>query len=144
MASEVAKPIDPAERARPYFDAAARGVLALQRCASCGACAFPLRARCPACGSTALEWREAAGAGRVFGHGRLTRSSAPELEGKLPLTLLLVDLDEGVRIPARLAASESRAVRAGDRVTLSFETSGDGTPLPVFRLDPGGAARSAS
>lgn len=134
MASPDAKPADPAERARPYFEAAARGVLALQRCASCGACAFPLRARCAACGSTELEWREAAGAGRVFGHGRLERSSAPELEGKLPLTLLLVDLDEGVRIPSRLAAGESRAVRAGDRVTLVFESAADGTPLPVFRL----------
>jgi uncharacterized OB-fold protein len=135
MPNDDAKPIDPAERARPYFEAAARGVLALQRCASCGACAFPLRARCGACGSTALEWREAAGSGRVFGHGRLTRSSAPELEALLPITLLLVDLDEGVRIPARLAAGESGPPRAGERVTLGFEIAGDGTPLPVFRRD---------
>jgi hypothetical protein len=45
---------------------------------------------------------------------------------------LLVDLDEGVRIPARLAAGEPQ-VRAGDRVTLGFEAAADGTPLPVFR-----------
>jgi hypothetical protein len=123
---------DPADRARPYFDAAARGALALQRCASCGASMFPLRARCAACGSTSLGWHDAKGSGRVFGHGQLARSSVPELEGRLPVTLLLVDLDEGVRIPARLAAGES-AVRAGERVTVSFEASGDGTPLPVFR-----------
>jgi hypothetical protein len=137
LASDDAKPVDPAERARPYFAAAARGVLALQRCESCGACAFPLRARCGACGSTQLGWCESAGGGRVFGHGRLERSSAPELEGKLPVTLLLVDLDEGVRIPARLAAGHAARVRAGDRVTLQFETSADGTPLPVFRLAEG-------
>jgi hypothetical protein len=136
LAGDEPKPLDPAERARPYFESAARGVLALQRCTSCGASAFPLRARCGGCGSTELEWHEAAGTGRVFGHGRLARSSAPELEGKLPLTLLLVDLDEGVRIPARLAASESGAVRAGDRVTVAFETAGNGTPLPVFRRGP--------
>jgi len=130
MSETDAKPADPA---RPYFDAAARGVLALQRCASCGACAFPLRARCAACGSTRLEWRDASGRGRVFGRGRLGRSNVPELVGRLPLTLLLVDLDEGVRIPARLAAGEPDSLRAGDRVTLSFETAGDGTPLPVFR-----------
>ena len=140
MASDDAKPVEPAERARPYLEAAARGVLALQRCASCGACAFPLRSRCAACGGVKLEWHEAAGTGRVFGHGQIARSSAPELEGRLPLTLLLVDLDEGVRIPARLAAGEAGAVRAGDRVTLGFERAGDGTPLPVFRL----AARSVS
>jgi uncharacterized OB-fold protein len=125
--------MDPAERAKPYFDAAARGALALQRCTACGAHAFPLRARCAACGSTSLEWRESPGAGRVFGHGKLSRSSLPELEGKLPVTLLLVDLDEGVRIPGRLAAGESPTPRAGERVTLSFEQALDGTPLPVFR-----------
>ncbi len=134
MAIDDAKPVDPAERARPYFTAAARGVLALQRCEDCGARAFPLRARCGACGSTRLGWSESSGTGRVFGHGRLERSSAPELEGRLPLTLLLVDLDEGVRIPARLAAGGAQRVRAGDRVTVSFETSTDGTPLPVFEL----------
>ncbi len=124
--------MDPAEKAKPYFEAAARGALALQRCAACRTHAFPLRSRCAACGSTALEWSESAGAGRVFAHGKLSRSSLPELEGKLPVTLLLVDLDEGVRIPARLAAGESRAPRAGERVTLSFEHAADGTPLPVF------------
>jgi len=134
MAGDETKGSDPAERARPYFAAAARGALALQRCTSCGASAFPLRTRCGACGSTALEWHEAAGAGRVFGHGQVARSSVPELEGRLPLTLLLVDLDEGVRIPARLAAGEP-GVRAGDRVTLGFETAGDGTPLQVFRRE---------
>lgn len=125
--------MDTAERAKPYFDAAERGVLVLQRCTACGACAFPLRSRCASCGATTLEWRESAGLGRVFGHGKLARSSLAELEGKLPVTLLLVDLDEGVRIPARLAAGESRTPRAGDRVTLGFERSADGTPLPVFR-----------
>ncbi|MFI5315146.1 MAG: Zn-ribbon domain-containing OB-fold protein [Myxococcota bacterium] len=133
MPENAAKPSAADERARPYFAAAARGVLALQSCARCGACAFPLRARCAACGSQELGWRESAGAGRVFGHGRLERSSLPELEARLPITLLLVDLDEGVRIPARLAAGETARPRAGERVTLAFELSGDGTPLPVFR-----------
>jgi uncharacterized OB-fold protein len=125
--------MDANERAAPYFAAAARGVLALQRCASCGASAFPLRARCAACGSTELEWRESSGSGRVFAHGRLERSALPELADRLPVTLLLVDLDDGPRIPSRLAAGEGPGVRAGDRVALGFEAAGDGTPLPVFR-----------
>src|SRR5258708_33186839 len=100
MAGDDAKGNDPAERARPYFAAAARGALALQRCTRCGASAFPLRTRCGACGSTALEWHEAAGAGRVFGHGQLARSNVPEPEGRLPVTLVPVALHEGVRLPA--------------------------------------------
>jgi uncharacterized OB-fold protein len=133
MAGEAPTPADPAERARPYFAAAARGALALQRCESCGARSFPLRARCAACGSTQLGWCESSGSGRIFGHARLERSSSPELQERLPLTLLLVDLDDGVRVPGRVAAGYSGPVRAGDRVTLAFETAADGTPLPVFR-----------
>jgi uncharacterized OB-fold protein len=125
--------VEPSDRAAPYFAAAARGVLALQRCAACGAASFPLRSRCPHCGSTRLEWSESSGRGRVFAHGRLERSALPELAGKLPLTLLLVDLDDGPRIPARLAAGESETVRAGDPVALGFEPAADGTPLPVVR-----------
>jgi len=127
--------LDASERAAPYFAAAARGVLALQRCAACGTAVFPLRERCAQCGSKELRWSESRGAGRVFAHGRLERSSLPEHAGKLPLTLLLVDLDDGPRIPARLAAG-APAVRAGDRVELGFESAGDGTPLPVFRAVP--------
>jgi len=125
--------VEPNDRAAPYFSAAARGVLALQHCERCGALAFPLRSRCARCGSTQLGWRDASGRGRVFAHGRLERSALPELADKLPVTLLLVDLDEGPRIPARLAAGETGGVRAGDAVALAFEPAGDGTPLPVFR-----------
>ena len=124
------------DRAAPYFEAAARGVLALQRCAACSAFAFPVRARCARCGSTELDWREASGVGRVFAHGRARRATLPEHEGRLPITLLLVDLDEGVRIPARLAAGESAQIRAGDRVAVGFESAADGTALPVFRRAP--------
>ena len=119
--------------ATPYFDAAARGVLALQRCEACGAFAFPVRARCARCGATRLGWRDAAGAGRVFAHCRARRATLPEHEGRLPITLLLVDLDEGVRIPARLAAGERDAIAAGDCVRIGFETAADGTALPVFK-----------
>ena len=125
--------MEPSERAAPYFAAAARGVLALQRCEACGSHSFPLRSRCPRCGSARLDWSESSGRGRVFAHGRLERSALPELAGRLPLTLLLVDLEEGPRIPARLAAGDAGPVRAGDAVALGFETAGDGTPLPVFR-----------
>jgi uncharacterized OB-fold protein len=117
----------------PYFAAAARGVLALQRCDACSAFAFPVRARCARCGSTRLGWRDASGLGRVFAHGRARRATLPEHEGHLPLTLLLVDLDEGVRIPARLAAGEREGIAAGDRVAVGFESAADGTALPVCR-----------
>lgn len=125
------------ERSLPFFEAAERGVLALQRCEDCGTFLHPVRARCTSCGGTAIAWIEASGRGLVFAHGRLRRSYLPEHEGKLPLTLVLVELDERVRFASRLASSEAEAVRTGDRLAVVFERLADGTPVPVFRREAG-------
>jgi len=123
------------ERSVPFFEAAERGVLALQRCGDCGTFLHPVRGRCTSCAGTAIEWVEASGRGHVFAHGRLRRSYLPEHEGKLPLTLVLVELDERVRFASRLAMGEDAAVRTGDRLAVVFERLDDGTPVPVFRRE---------
>jgi hypothetical protein len=123
------------ERATPFFEAAERGMLALQRCEACATYLHPIRSRCTACGDTRVAWAEASGRGRVWSHGKLRRSYLPEHEGRLPLALVWVELDEGVRFASRLARDESADVRTGDRVAVVFEHLADGTPVPVFRLD---------
>jgi uncharacterized OB-fold protein len=128
--ADAAHPVD--ERSAPFFEAAERGALALQRCSACAKHLHPVRARCPACGSTEIEWVEASGRGRVWSHGRLRRSYLPEHEGKLPLTLVWVELDEGVRFASRLATGDATQPRVGDRVAAVFERLADGTPVPVF------------
>lgn len=121
------------ERSVPFFEAAERGVLALQRCEACGAFLHPVRGRCTSCGDTRVVWAEASGRGRVWSHGRLHRSFLPEHEGLLPLSLVWVELDEGVRFASRLARGEDVRVRTGDRVAVVFERLPDGTPVPVFK-----------
>ena len=121
------------ERSVPFFEAAERGVLALQRCEACGTHLHPVRGRCTACGDTRIAWVESSGRGRVWSHGLLRRSYLPEHEGKLPLALVWVELDEHVRFASRLATGETGAVRTGDRVAVVFERLADGTAVPVFR-----------
>ena len=123
------------ERSVPFFEAAERGVLALQRCEVCRTFLHPVRGRCTACGDTRIAWVEASGRGRIWSHGRLFRSYLPEHEGKLPLSLVLVELDERVRFASRLATGEDAPVRTGDRVAVVFERLADGTPVPVFRRE---------
>jgi uncharacterized OB-fold protein len=123
--------LEPDERSAPFFEAAARGALLLQRCARCSAWHFPLRRRCSACGATELGFAEASGRGRVHSHARAHRASHPALRGKLPLALVVVDLEEGVRVMARLAAGAG-PVRAGTPVRVAFEPVGEGVLLPVF------------
>jgi hypothetical protein len=117
----------------PFFTAAERGALALQRCSACQAFMQPERKRCPRCSSSDLQWVDASGRGRVWSHGVLHRSALPEHQGQLPFTLVWVELDEGVRLASRLAKGESGPLRVGDRVSIAFESLDDGTPAPVVR-----------
>lgn len=120
------------ERSAPFFAAAARGRLLLQRCERCGAWHFPLRRRCSACGAARLAFAEASGRGVVHSHARTHRAPHPALRTRLPIDLVVVDLDEGVRVMARLAAG-APAVRAGTPVRAVFEPVGEGLALPVFQ-----------
>jgi hypothetical protein len=124
--------LEPDERSRPFFEGAARGVLRLQRCERCAVWHVPVRRRCSACGSTALRWADASGRGTVWSHGRQHRATLPALRERLPLDLVVADLDEGVRFSARRAAG-SPPLRAGDPVEVVFEPAGDGVAIPVFR-----------
>ena len=131
------------ERSAPFFEAAERGVLALQRCEACGIFLSPVRSRCTSCGDTRIAWVDASGRGRIWSHGRLRRSFLPEHEGKLPLDLVLVELDERVRFASRMATGEASRfatgadgnLRVGDRVAVVFERLANGTPVPVFRRE---------
>jgi uncharacterized OB-fold protein len=130
--SETPLLLEPDERSAPFFAAAARGRLLLQRCAACRAWHFPLRRRCSACGHAGLELAEASGRGTVYSHARAHRATHPALRGRLPLALVAVDLAEGVRVLARLADG-SPPVRVGTPVRVEFEPVAEGVALPVFR-----------
>ena len=132
MSEPEAPLLEPDARSAPFFEAAARGKLMLQRCTACRAWHFPVRRRCPACGREALEFAEASGRGVVHSHARTYRASHPALRSRLPLALVAVDLAEGVRVMARLADG-APPVRAGDAVEVAFEPAGEALALPVFR-----------
>ena len=50
---------------KPFFDAAARGVLLVKHCTACGEYHHYPRAICPHCFSDRTEWREARGTGKL-------------------------------------------------------------------------------
>lgn len=129
--SEVLQPI-PDERSAPFFDGAREGRLMLQRCTSCGVWHYPVRTRCPACQQASLEWAAASGRGVVFSHGRPHRVPAG-LEARMPLTLVVVDLQEGVRMSSNLIDADPARVRTGMRVEVAFEKLSGESVLPVFR-----------
>jgi uncharacterized OB-fold protein len=113
----------------PFWDGVAEGVLRLQRCAGCGRHVFYPRAVCPHCTGAELTWVEATGRGVVHSFTVVHRAPA-EYRDEVPYAVALVDLEEGVRMMARLVDVEPSAVRVG----LPVEVAIRGEPrLPYFR-----------
>src|SRR5439155_375957 len=64
--SEYSGPLPvPTPETRPFWEAARRHELSLQRCRACGAYVFYPRAACPRCLGPDLEWRRVSGRGRL-------------------------------------------------------------------------------
>jgi uncharacterized OB-fold protein len=106
----------------------------LRRCTACGALRIYPKPLCAACHHDGAESATVSGFGKVYTFTVVHRPPTPELKPDAPYVIALVDLDEGVRAPARLKAPEGYAWRCGDRVRLApvqapyavFEPQGDG------------------
>jgi uncharacterized OB-fold protein len=124
---------EPDEHNRPFFDGAREGELRLQCCSDCGGWMYPVKRRCQHCGGIRLDWRVASGRGTLYSHARLQRVYHPRHEGRLPIILAWVDLDEGVRMATNLVGCEPADAKAGMPVTVAFERFPDGSAIPVFQ-----------
>lgn len=124
--------IYPTQETQPFFDGAKEAVLRLQVCEKCDTWMYPSKKCCQRCGSPELSWRDANGTGTIYAHARLHRKYHPRHEGKLPLVIAWIDLDEGVRIPSNIVGSDFSELKAGMPVRVTFELEPGGYAIPVF------------
>ena len=91
-----------ADRASDHFwQALADRRLEIQRCWVCARHVFYPRVICSYCQSEDLRWVRASGRGVVYSHTTVHRASGL-YAGETPYVVAIVDLDEGVRLLARL------------------------------------------
>lgn len=115
----------PARAFRGFLEA---GEFRIQRCAACGAHAFPPTAACRRCDGEDLAWVRVAGPGTVYSTTVVRRR--PDRGGDY--NVCLVDLDEGVRMMSRVEGLPPAEVAIGMRVT-SLVAREDGEALVLFR-----------
>ena len=125
----------------PFWEAAAKGKLAMQRCGDCGSWVWCPRPACVECGSGKLEWTPVSGRGKIFAFtvirevvGRALRGFAKDI----PYVTAWIDLDEGPRICSNVVQCPIDKVAIGMNVEVIFEEAGPGIALPKFkpRLPP--------
>lgn len=78
----------------PFWEAARKGRLVLQRCASCGALRWPPLVGCPECRSRDTTWDEVDPQGTIWSFVVYHRAFAAELKNEIPYTVM-VELDDG-------------------------------------------------
>ncbi len=115
----------PTPESQPYWDGLKAGHLLLQKCGQCGKVRHYPRPLCDVCFSFDVEWIEASRGGSVHTWTITHHAFNAAFKPDLPLVLVTVDLDEGVRIQAPLRRVSHADISVGLRVQVVFE---DGAP----------------
>lgn len=113
-----------------FWAGVAEGRLLLQRCASCGLLRRHGVPMCGACHSVTSDTQEASGRGTVHSWIVSHHPTEPDAE---PRIVVLVELEEGLRLVSNLVDAEAGEVANDAPVEVCFRTYGDVT-LPQFRL----------
>ena len=121
---------------RPFWEAAARHQLAVQRCQDCKYFNHPPRPVCDACQSQRLTFVPVSGRGRVYSYAVMHQPNIAGFEQEIPYLNLLIELEEQPRLfmVSYLPMSAKAEVRIGAVVEVYFETVNTEITLPQFRL----------
>jgi uncharacterized OB-fold protein len=114
-----------------FWEGTAAGELRIQRCPQCGNLRHPPGPMCPACGADKQDWVVASGRGTVFSY---VVHHHPPVPGKaMPFVVVLVELEEGVRMLGELLDADPAAVEIGMPVRLALTRADDELVLPNWR-----------
>ncbi len=115
-----------------FWEGVEAGELRIQRCNACGHLAHPPQPLCASCGSADQGYVVSSGRGVVYSH--VTHHYPPLPGVERPHTVLLVELEEGVRLVSEWAAGvDVERVRVGQPVQVAFTAVPGGALRPTFR-----------
>jgi uncharacterized OB-fold protein len=121
---------------QPFWEAAAKEKLVMQRCGNCQSWVWCPRPACVECGSEKLQWTPLSGRGRLFAFTVIREVVGRALRGfskDIPYVAAWIDLDEGPRICSNIVGCPIEKVTIGMPVEVIFEEAGSGIFLPKFK-----------
>ena len=86
---------------QPFWQGLSNGQFLLASCKNCSRRSFPPKAVCPGCHGEDFDWVPATGKGLIYSYTRI-QTSPPIYELLTPSTLVVIDLEEDVRLLSRL------------------------------------------
>lgn len=125
-----------------WFDAVKDGKLLIQRCADCGELRHPPGPTCPHCHSFEWDTLEASGRGTVYSYVVAHHPQTPMFE--YPLPVVLVELEEGVRLVSNILDCGPDEIEIGMAVEVELVAFDDELTLPQFRPATPAGGRSGA
>lgn len=119
---------------KPFWEAAKKHELLVQKCRKCLVHIFPPMASCIECGSGDLEWVRSNGKGIVYTYAVIHQDLNRGFDKDVPYVLGLIELDEGPRLYA-VIRNKPEEVKIGARASVSFEDVTPEISLCNFRLE---------
>ena len=105
----------------PFWEAAQRGELRLQKCSECGNLWFPIGPVCPECWSDRFEWSRVSGKGKlsnwIIYHQIFHEGYAEDV----PYNVAEVELEEGPRLMTNIVGIKNEELTYGLPVEVYFD-----------------------
>jgi hypothetical protein len=123
-----------------FFDGTAAGQLLVLRCPSCDRYQPYETVTCRSCSHHELDWVPAVGRATLVSWTIAHKSPPPSGEPGGVRCLGLAELDEGPWLSAPLLDIDTRDLRVGAPLSVTFIRPGSGEHIPAFHLSDPGAA----
>ncbi|HEX2172107.1 MAG TPA: Zn-ribbon domain-containing OB-fold protein [Dehalococcoidia bacterium] len=123
----------PSDLTRPFWEAAKRHELLIQRCSACGRYVFYPRPICDNCLSPDLQWTRVSGKGRVYSYTVIRQAASKRFAPDVPYLFAIVELAEGPRMATNLVDCPLERARVGLPVEVFFDDVTDEYALVKFR-----------
>jgi uncharacterized OB-fold protein len=129
----IEKPVpEVSELGRPYWDAAQRGELHLQKCAECGSFNSYATRWCTTCLSPDTVWTKVSGRGTVESFSIVYMPPAPAFAADVPYVIAIIRLTEQAQVMTNIVNCRVDDVRIGMAVRVTFEERTNGFMVPQF------------
>jgi uncharacterized OB-fold protein len=119
---------------KPFFDAAKRHQLVVQRCTQCGTHRFPAREICSKCLSRTVDWVPVSGEGEVFSYNVMHQVYHPGFADEVPYAVVVIKLKEGAKMNSNLVGVKPHDIKIGMPVRVVFEDISEEITLPKFKV----------
>src|SRR6266849_81693 len=96
---------------RPFWDAARRHELMMQKCPSCGFVRYPAARACPECLEINDEWVQLSGRGTIWSFGIYHHVFNQNFCDEIPYNVALVQLEEGPRLVTNIVGVPNADLR---------------------------------